>query len=233
MKWLKPLLFAAGIGHVVLGLYFLYEVDAVARLLGFDLLNTGARGELRALAGGLVVALGAAVLRGAIGGRFGRQWLYAVGGIYSGLLAGRVVSLGMDGLAAHTLFAGLFEAALAVLFFWSGAEIGRSSEIVGEARQPEAPAEPAAGPTASASASAALTPAVDDELTSGSTSRVDDEPTSGSTPQVDDEPTSGSRRQVDDGSASGSASRADADVPSDGDGEPGSDRSLDSAGSGE
>ncbi len=221
MKWLKPLLFAAGIGHVVLGLYFLYEVDAVARLLGFDLLNTGARGELRALAGGLVVALGAAVLRGAIGGRFGRQWLYAVGVIYSGLLAGRVVSLGMDGLAAHTLFAGLFEAALAVLFFWSGAEIGRSSEIVGEARQPEAPAEPAAGPTASASASAALTPAVDDELTSGSTSRVDDEPTSGS------------RRQVDDGSASGSASRADADVPSDGDGEPGSDRSLDSAGSGE
>ncbi len=133
MKWLKPLLLLAALGHIAVGLYFLYAVDAVARLVGFDLLNTGSRGELRSMEGGLVVAIGAMILRGAFGGRFGRQWLYAAGIIYTGLLAGRVVSLGMDGLAAHTVFAGLFEAALVVLFFWSGAEVGRSATIAGDA----------------------------------------------------------------------------------------------------
>lgn len=136
MKWLKPLLLVAALGHILIGLYFLYAVDVVARLVGFDLLNTGSRGELRALAGGLVVALGAMILRGAIGGRFGRQWLYAAGLIYTGFLAGRVVSLGMDGLAAHTVFAGLFEAALAVLLFWSGAEVGRAAVAVPDASEP-------------------------------------------------------------------------------------------------
>ncbi len=79
MKWLKPLLAVVAIGHIVLGLYFLYAVDVVAGVFGFELLNTGARGELRALVGGLGVALGALILRGALGGRFGRQWLYAAG----------------------------------------------------------------------------------------------------------------------------------------------------------
>ncbi len=142
MKWLKPLLLLAALGHIAVGLYFLYAVDAAARLVGFDLLNTGSRGELRALAGGLVVAIGAMILRGVFGGRFGRQWLYAAGIIYTGLLAGRVVSLGMDGLAAHTVFAGLFEAALAVLFFWSGAEVSRSVTVAGEAPKLGASSEP-------------------------------------------------------------------------------------------
>jgi hypothetical protein len=77
MKWLKPLLLVAALGHIVIGLYFLYAVEMAAPLVGFDLLTTGSRGELRRLAGGLVVALGAMILRGAVGGRFGAH-LYGV-----------------------------------------------------------------------------------------------------------------------------------------------------------
>ena len=156
MKWLKPLLAVVAIGHIVLGLYFLYAVDVVAGVFGFELLNTGARGELRALVGGLGVALGALILRGALGGRFGRQWLYAAGVVYTGLLTARIVSLGMDGLAVHTIFAGLYEAAMAVLFFWAGAEIGRSALAAVGTTESQGPGEPIEAP---ATPSAVATPA--------------------------------------------------------------------------
>ncbi len=149
MKWLKPLLLVAALAHIVIGLYFLYAVDVVAGVFGFELLNTGARGELRALGGGLGVALGALILRGAIGGRFGRQWLYAAGVIYTGLLTARIVSLSMDGLAAHTIFAGLYEAAMAVLFFWAGAEIGRSALAAVGTTESRGPGEPIEAPATS------------------------------------------------------------------------------------
>jgi len=168
MKWLKPLLLVAALGHIMIGLYFLYAVEVAARLVGFDLLTTGSRGLLRGLAGGLVVALGAMILRGAVGGRFGRQWLYAAGLIYTGFLAGRVVSVGMDGLAAHTVFVGLFEAALAVLFFWSGAEMGRPAVTAADAPEPGGSGEPMVTPPSrppspqSGSLTGSSTPAQDD-----------------------------------------------------------------------
>ena len=171
MKWLKPLLLVIALGQIVVGLYFFYAVDVAAQLLGFDLLNTGSRGELRALAGGLVVSIGIMILRGTIGGQFGRQWLYAAGIVYSGLFVGRIVSLGMDGLAAHTVFAGLFETVMAVLLFWAGAEVGRSTVRAPEVLDPEAPSDRVA-------MSVSSEPSVAAGPSSGSMLEVDDDVTS-------------------------------------------------------
>ena len=75
---------------------------------------------------GMVTAMGVAVLRGSLGGAASRQWLWAVATLYVGLAAGRIVSLGLDGLTAHTLFGGVLEVGLAVILYWCGMELGNA-----------------------------------------------------------------------------------------------------------
>jgi hypothetical protein len=124
MKWLTPLLLLLALAHILAGLYGLYAPDTLAPSLGLDMTTVGGRGEMRAIFGGLIAALGVMILRGSMGGPTGRQWLWAVATAYVGLAAGRLVSLGMDGMSAHTLFAGLLEGGLAVVMFWSGGAVG-------------------------------------------------------------------------------------------------------------
>ncbi len=130
MKWITPLLLLLALGHVLLGLYGLYSPDSIAALAGLEVTTAGGRGEMRAVFGGLIIAMGVGILRGSMGGPTGRQWLWAVGTAYVGLAAGRVVSLGMDGASAHTVFAGLLEGMLAVVFFWTGGAVGSTTPAV-------------------------------------------------------------------------------------------------------
>lgn len=123
MKWITPLLLLLALGHVLLGLYGLYAPGSVAPMLGLEAVTAGGSGELRAVFGGLIAAMGVAILRGSLGGSAGRQWLWAIATGYVGLAAGRLVSLGMDGMAAHTLFAFLLEVGLAIVLFWTGMEV--------------------------------------------------------------------------------------------------------------
>ncbi len=119
MKWLVPTLLALAAAHVVFGLY---SPETLAPWAGLELTTPGAHGEIRAIFGGLIIALGIAIARGALGGAAGRHWLWAVAGMYLGLVAGRLVSLGVDGFSMHTLAAGIFEGAVAGLLFWAGSE---------------------------------------------------------------------------------------------------------------
>jgi hypothetical protein len=136
MKWITPVLLLLALAHILWGFYGFYAPDAMAQLVGFEMTTTGARGEMRAVFGGLVGALGVAILRGSIGGKGRRQWLWAVATAYVGLACGRLISLGMDGMSAHTLFAGLFEVGLAILLFWIGMEVGNDAQPVPMATTP-------------------------------------------------------------------------------------------------
>ena len=158
MRWLKPLLLVVGFGHLLVGLYGLYAPATVARIVSIDLLTPGAFGEARAVFGGLIGALGIAIIRGALGGAGGRQWLFAVATGYTGMVVGRILSLGADGPTWHTLFTGLVEGGLAIVLFWAGMEVGReraaaplSPAASSSAPAPKpAPAPPPPQPTASA-----------------------------------------------------------------------------------
>jgi hypothetical protein len=136
MNWMKPLLLLVALGHMILGLYGLYAPDSVAPMLGLETVTAGGRGELRAVFGGMVTAMGVAVLRGSMGGAASRQWLWTVATLYVGLAAGRVVSLGLDGLTAHTLFGGILEGGLAVVLYWCGMELGAARPSAGPSDPP-------------------------------------------------------------------------------------------------
>jgi len=125
MNWLKMLLLLLAFGHLLVGAYALSQPQAVAEMMSLEATTPGAVGELRAVFGGLIVALGLMILRGALGGYRGRQWLLAVSLAYFGLVLGRIVSLLMEGLSAHTLTAGALEAGLGVLLFYAAIDIAR------------------------------------------------------------------------------------------------------------
>jgi len=136
MKWVTPFLLLLALAHVLFGFYGLYSPDGMAGITGLEMATTGARGEMRAIIGGLMAALGIAILRGSMGGKTGRQWLWAVAAAYVGLACGRLVSLGMDGMSAHTLLAGLLEGVLATVLFWLGMEVGSDAPAPAPRRTP-------------------------------------------------------------------------------------------------
>jgi hypothetical protein len=123
MKSLGPVLLVVAAAHVLFGLYGLYSPQTLAPWAGLELTTPGAHGEIRAIFGGLIIAMGVAIGRGAVGGAGGRHWLWAIAAMYVGLVAGRVVSLGVDGFSMHTLIAGLFEGGLSAFLFWAGTEM--------------------------------------------------------------------------------------------------------------
>lgn len=125
MNWLKMLLLLLAVGHLLVGAYALTQPQAVAEVMSLQATTPGAVGELRAVFGGLFIALGLMILRGALGGDRGRQWLLAVSLTYLGLVLGRIVSLLMEGVSAHTLTLGALEAGLGVLLFYAAIDIAR------------------------------------------------------------------------------------------------------------
>lgn len=121
-------LWALGVLHLIFGGYALFAPASVASFMGFELQGAGAVGEVRAIFGGLVFAIGLAILRGAAGGVRGRQWLFAVALGYAGLFAGRVVSLAGDGPTAHTLLSMAVEGAFAGFLLFAAGQLGASAE---------------------------------------------------------------------------------------------------------
>ncbi len=84
---------------------------------------------MRAAFGGLIMAMGVILIRGTFGGAGGRQWLLAASVAYGGLFIGRVVSLGTDGVWAHTLLSGLIEGAMAAVLVYAGFELGKPAPL--------------------------------------------------------------------------------------------------------
>lgn len=117
--WLKYALLVIGIAHLIFGVFALYAPGQVAGMIGLDMETAGGRGEVRALYGGLVCAVGVAILRGAMAGPSAKQWLLVIAVLYSGLAVGRIVSLAGDGVAFHTLGALAVEGGLAAFLFYA------------------------------------------------------------------------------------------------------------------
>lgn len=117
--WLKYALLVIGVVHLIFGIFALYAPAQVAGAVGLAAVSPGGLGELRAAYGGLVAAVGILVLRGSMGGSAGKQWLLAVAVLFSGLAAGRIVSLAGDGMSFQTLLSLVVEGGLAAFLFYA------------------------------------------------------------------------------------------------------------------
>lgn len=115
-KLVDLLLWITAAGNALFGLVTLFNVDWAARTIGFTLQTAGARGEMRAVYGGLVLALGV-VMFIALAKAECRQFLLPVALIFAGLVCGRLVSFVADGFSRYTLIIFLIELAAAVLSY--------------------------------------------------------------------------------------------------------------------
>lgn len=123
MNWVKTLLLVMAVLHVLFGVYGLYQPSQMAQIAELEAPTPAARGEIRAVYGGLFIAFGLILLRGALGGPIAAAWVRAVSLAYAGLFVGRVVSVAVDGPSGYTLFAGAFEIGLAGFFAWVASEL--------------------------------------------------------------------------------------------------------------
>jgi hypothetical protein len=87
---------AAGL-TLLLGLLSLFNPLLSARLLGFELLDPRGLSEIRATYGALFVAMGAAMLWAAPGGRRTSAWLRLPGLLWVAAALGRILSMSLDG----------------------------------------------------------------------------------------------------------------------------------------
>ncbi len=105
-----------GLANVGFGLVSLLDPPRVAALMKLELGGTAAYGEFRAVYGGLVLMLGAAMI-GAVTRLGRREWLSLLALLFAGLVGGRLVSLALDGMATYTIVAVLLEAASAGILY--------------------------------------------------------------------------------------------------------------------
>ena len=139
------LLIAAAAAGV--GVFGLMSPERIGDLVSFMLLDNGARGEVRAIYGGMSLAIAFILVWGAIRGRKGRPWLLSVAIAFGGLATGRVVSLMLDGLTGYTVLAGVLEGAIAGFLAFAAFELGRERPEEHEAASPPpAPQPPARRP---------------------------------------------------------------------------------------
>jgi len=114
MRWL---VLVVGVGTVAFGVAGLFLPDRIAGIIGFGLESGAARGEMRAVYGGLFLALGLVIAVPVFRPRH-RVWWLVSGLVFAGLVAGRIVSLLTDGIHGYTLITGASEGlAAAVLLF--------------------------------------------------------------------------------------------------------------------
>lgn len=119
MLVVRALLALIALGNVFFGAFALVATDKVAAFIRLVPEAPQAHGEMRAIFGGLVLALAALVAAGAMDpGKYGR-WLSAAGLIFGGLALGRVLSLVADGAVTYTLIALALEGGSAALCFYA------------------------------------------------------------------------------------------------------------------
>ena len=123
MNWLKTVLAVFALLHVLFGLYGLYAPLQMAQIVELEARTAGAIGEIRAIYGGLFLALGLVIARGWFGGPLAAAWLRVVAMGYAGLFVGRVASVAVDGPSGYTIFAGAFEIVIAGFFAWAANQL--------------------------------------------------------------------------------------------------------------
>lgn len=121
----RVILAVLAVGHMGFGVWALAAPDRVAAMVEMSLRTAGATGEVRAVYGGLMLALGLALARGAMGGARAGSWLSVVALGYGGLVLGRAVSLATDGASGYTLLAMAFEALVGAFVGWTATQAGR------------------------------------------------------------------------------------------------------------
>jgi hypothetical protein len=113
----RVLLWLVVAANAAWGLFALFVPNAAGRVVGLVPDGTAGVGELRAVYGGLVLAL-AVALAVALRIPSGAGWLHVFAILYGGLVAGRVVSLALDGLNGYTLAALALEGFTCGLLLW-------------------------------------------------------------------------------------------------------------------
>lgn len=108
MTVVKGFLWLLAAFDVAYGLFAIAAPVRAADGVGLELASVGAHGEIRALYGGMMIAMGVVTGGALVWNR--PQWLLALGIVWCGLVLGRVVSLIADGPARATLALGAIEA---------------------------------------------------------------------------------------------------------------------------
>ena len=116
---LKIALYLLAVANMLYGAFALVFPGEAAELVGFELRDNSSFGEVRALYGGLVLAIGIVIFE-AMRRPAWRRLLNAVGLCFLGLVFGRLVSLSVDGLSGYTLATGGFEVIAAALLLYAG-----------------------------------------------------------------------------------------------------------------
>ena len=117
MSW-KLLVGLVAAANVAFGAWSLALPSRAAGLVGFQLEDAAASGEMRAVYGGLVLGLGL-VMGAALRREDGGHWLRAIGLCFLGLVFGRAVSLLADGLTTWNAAALVLEGATAALLLFA------------------------------------------------------------------------------------------------------------------
>ncbi len=101
---LRVLVYAFAAVNAGIGVAALVAPRRLGSWLGYELTSTTAYGEMRAVYGGLFLALGVGIAL-ALHRTDGAGWLYAFAVLYAGLAVGRLTSAVLDGPVRYTLAA--------------------------------------------------------------------------------------------------------------------------------
>lgn len=120
---IRILVVIVAVVNVAWGLFALARPAAAGRFVGLSSLGPHGAGELRAVYGALVIAIGVLIgLSLRIDG--GEHWLRAFAILFAALACGRLVSLAADGASGYTLAALALEGGMAALLVWASRAIG-------------------------------------------------------------------------------------------------------------
>lgn len=118
MTVVKGFLWLLAAFDVGFGLFALLAPERAAGGVGLQLADAGAHGEIRAIYGGMMLAMGLVTAGALVWNR--PDWLLALGLVWCGLVLGRLVSVIADGPARLTLVIGAVEAISAVTMILYG-----------------------------------------------------------------------------------------------------------------
>lgn len=119
---IRAVLWAFALVNLAYGVFALFDAQRAARLVRLHPETRAARGEIRALYGGLVIALGLMTI---VGLRRPEGWVVieALGIAFAGLAAGRVGALLLDGFSRWNAWLLVGEGGAAVFLFWAAPQL--------------------------------------------------------------------------------------------------------------
>ena len=115
---LRIILYVFALVNAGIGVAALAVPKRIATAIGYELTNSAAFGEMRAVYGGLFLAFGLVIVV-ALQRHDASAWLMPLGLLYVGLASGRIVSAVLDGAVRYTLIAALVEVLGAALLIYA------------------------------------------------------------------------------------------------------------------